>query len=105
MPRSRNALSSTPSRRSATCRGLSGKRSRSTSTDTRRDPLAKILIGKYEGTIYKEGDHYTGAISLGFGPDGRRKRLKRKGRNKTEVKDRLIEAVKDLESGVASAEN
>ncbi|MET8000582.1 hypothetical protein [Nonomuraea glycinis] len=30
--------------------------------------MAKILIGKYEATIYPEGDGFTGAISLGFGP-------------------------------------
>lgn len=62
--------------------------------------MAKILIGKYEATIYPENGRVTGAVSLGLGPDGKRKRLKRKGRNKTEVIDKLIEAVKDLESGV-----
>jgi len=67
--------------------------------------LAKILIGKYEATIYPEDGRVTGALSLGFGPDGKRKRLKRKGRNKTEVIDKLIEAVKDLESGVESPTN
>jgi integrase len=63
------------------------------------------MIGKYEGTIYKEGNHYTGAIEVGYGPDGKRKRLKRKGGNKTEVKDKLIEAVKDLQCGIESAAN
>ncbi|WP_246178598.1 site-specific integrase [Actinomadura decatromicini] len=65
----------------------------------------KIVIGRYEGTIYPEGDGYTGAVSLGFGPDGRRKRLKRKGRTKQDVKDKLNDAVKDLESGVRSPAN
>jgi integrase len=67
--------------------------------------LAKILVGKYEGSIYKEGDGYTGALSLGFGPDGKRRRLKRKGRTKTEVKERLKEAVDDLEKGVKADRN
>ncbi|GAA0220020.1 site-specific integrase [Actinomadura nitritigenes] len=67
--------------------------------------MAKILIGKYEGTIYEEGDGYTGAISLGFGPDGKRKRLKRKGRTKTEVKDKLRQAVEDLSKGVKTERN
>jgi len=68
--------------------------------------LAKILIGKYEGTIYFEGDgYYTGAVSLGFGPDGRRRRLKRRGKTKADVRDRLVKAVKDLESGIKSTEN
>ncbi|MEU1719191.1 site-specific integrase [Nonomuraea sp. NPDC005692] len=66
--------------------------------------MAKILIGQYEATIYPEGGGYTGAISLGFGPDGRRQRLKRKGRTKTAVKDKLIKAVKDLEAGVSASE-
>ncbi|WP_061297272.1 site-specific integrase [Herbidospora cretacea] len=67
--------------------------------------MSKIMIGKYEGTIYEEGTGYTGAISLGFSADGKRIRIKRKARTKTEVKDKLIAAVKDLESGVRSPEN
>ncbi|MGI5284869.1 site-specific integrase [Nonomuraea polychroma] len=67
--------------------------------------MAKILIGKYEATIYPEGEGYTGAISLGFGPDGKRQRLKRKGKTKAAVKDKLIKAVKDLEVGVTASEN
>ena len=67
--------------------------------------MARILISKYEGTIYPEGDGYTGAISLGFLPNGKRKRLKRKGKTKAEVKDKLIKAVKDLESGITSPED
>ncbi|MFI7639112.1 tyrosine recombinase XerC [Nonomuraea sp. NPDC049400] len=66
--------------------------------------MAKILIGQYEATIYPEGDGYTGAISLGFGPDGKRQRLKRKAKTKTLVKDKLIKAVKALESGVTASE-
>ncbi|MEU4701780.1 site-specific integrase [Nonomuraea dietziae] len=66
--------------------------------------MAKILIGTYEATIYPEGNGYTGAISLGFGPDGKRQRLKRKGRTKAEVKTKLIEAAKELEAGVKSSD-
>ncbi|TDC85489.1 site-specific integrase [Nonomuraea deserti] len=66
--------------------------------------MAKILIGKYEATIYPEGDGFTGAISLGFGPDGKRQRLKRKAKTKTAVKDKLIKAVKDLEAGITASE-
>lgn len=67
--------------------------------------MAKILIGKYEASIYKEGNGYTGAISLGFGPDGKRKRPKRKGRTKTEVKDKLIKLAEDLDNGVKTDHN
>jgi integrase len=65
----------------------------------------KIIIGKYEATIYPEGDGYTGAISLGFDAAGKRQRVKRKGRTKAQVKDKLREVVDDLEAGVTAAEN
>ncbi|MEU9019348.1 tyrosine-type recombinase/integrase [Actinomadura sp. NPDC048394] len=67
--------------------------------------MSKILIGKYAGTIYQEKGGYTGAVALGFGPDGKRKRLKRKGRTKSQVLDRLKEAVADLEAGVKTPVN
>ncbi|TDC65778.1 site-specific integrase [Actinomadura sp. GC306] len=67
--------------------------------------MAKILVGKYEGSIYEEGNGYTGALSLGFGPDGKRRRLKRKGRTKEQVKDKLIKAVDDLEQGIKEERN
>jgi len=62
----------------------------------------KIIIGKYEATIYPEGNGYTGAISLGFDASGRRRRVKRKGRTKSGVKDKLREVVDDLEAGVSA---
>ncbi len=64
--------------------------------------MAKIMIGKYEGTIYSEEGGYTGAIDLGVGANGRRRRVKRKGKTKTQVKDKLREAVADLEAGVTT---
>jgi integrase len=64
----------------------------------------KVIIGKYEATIYPEGDGYTGTISLGFDAAGRRQRVKRKGRTKAQVKDKLREVVEDLEAGVTAAE-
>jgi integrase len=67
--------------------------------------MSKILIGRYEATIYAEAAGYTGAISLGFDGRGRRKRIKRKGRTKEAVKDRLREAVNDLEAGIKSSTN
>jgi len=62
----------------------------------------KIIIGKHEATIYPEGNGYTGAISLGFDATGRRLRVKRKGRTKAEVKDKLREVADDLEAGVSA---
>ena len=64
----------------------------------------KMIIGKYEATIYPEGDGYTGAISLGFDAAGKRQRVKRKGRTKAQVKDKLREVVEDLAAGVTAAE-
>lgn len=60
----------------------------------------KVILGSYEASIYPEGDGYTGAISLGFTSVGKRKRIKRKGRTKAQVKDKLREAVEDLEAGI-----
>jgi hypothetical protein len=47
----------------------------------KREPL-KILIGKYEATIYPEGNGYTGAIDVGYDGKGNRQRIKRKARTK-----------------------
>ena len=60
----------------------------------------KISIGTYEATIYPEGDGFTGAISLGFDAKGKRQRIKRKGKTKAQVKDKLREVVDDLDTGV-----
>jgi integrase len=65
----------------------------------------KIILGKYEATIYPEGNGYTGAISLGFDAAGKRMRIKRKGRTKAQVKDKLRDVVDDLEIGVSAAAN
>ena len=62
--------------------------------------MAKILIRKYQATIYSEGDGFTGAISLGFDKRGRRRRVKRKGRTQADVKDKLINLVDDWEAGL-----
>jgi integrase len=62
----------------------------------------KIMIGKYEASIYPEGGGYTGAISCGFDRKGNRLRIKRKGRTKAQVKDKLREVVDDLEAGVVA---
>ncbi|MEU5879466.1 site-specific integrase [Spirillospora sp. NPDC047279] len=67
--------------------------------------MAKILIGNYEASIYPEGDGYAGAISLGFKPNGKRNRPKRKGKNKEAVKAKLRELVDELEKGVQADQN
>jgi integrase len=62
----------------------------------------KIMIGKYEASIYPEGGGFTGAVSCGFDATGKRLRVKRKGRTKAQVKDKLREVVDDLEAGVTA---
>jgi hypothetical protein len=66
--------------------------------------MAKIMIGKYEGSIYPEDGNYTGALHLGFNSKGRRLRVKRKAKTKAQVKDKdkLREAVADLEAGITT---
>jgi integrase len=64
----------------------------------------KIIIGKYEATIYRERGGWTGALSAGFGPDGRRIRIKKKGRTKAAVKEKLVKAAADLDAGIKAAE-
>src|SRR3984957_13069980 len=65
----------------------------------------KIMIGKYEGTIYPEDNGYTGAIELGTDGKGDRNRLKRKGRTKEIVKDKLRKAVAELEAGIDTSDS
>jgi integrase len=62
--------------------------------------LTNVLIGSYEATIYKEDGGYRGAVSLGNGPDGKRKRITRRAKTKAAVKDKLADAISDLEAGL-----
>jgi integrase len=62
--------------------------------------MSKILIGKYQATIYPEGGGYTGAIDLGYDGTGKRQRVKRKARTKAAVKDKLIQVVENLGQGI-----
>ena len=65
----------------------------------------KIIIGKYEGTIYPEASGYTGAIQIGTDAKGNRNRLKRKGRTKEIVKDKLKKAVAEIEAGIETSDS
>jgi hypothetical protein len=47
---------------------------------------------------------WTGALSVGFGPDGKRTRIKKKGRTKAAVKEKLVQAAADLDAGIKAAE-
>ena len=43
---------------------------------------------------------WRGAVSLGYGPDGKRARKKVSGKTRTEVKDKLKDLHTDLDAGV-----
>jgi integrase len=64
----------------------------------------KILIGKYQGTIYPETNGYTGSIDLGFDGHGNRIRVKRRGRTKAIVRERLIQVVADRDAGIKTTD-
>ena len=66
-----------------------------TDTTTRRR-------GHGEDAIYFDAakNRYVGAISVGFGPDGKRIRRKVTGRTKTEVRDKLKAAHAELDRGL-----
>src|SRR6266567_2170281 len=55
-----------------------------------------------EDAIYLDvtKNRYVGAVSLGYGPDGRRVRRKVTGRTKAEVRDKLRNLHREIESGV-----
>lgn len=67
--------------------------------------MSTLLIGKYQATIYPEDNGYIGAISLGFDGRGNRKRIKRRGRTKAAVTDKLRKAVDALETGIDACDS
>ena len=64
----------------------------------------KILIGKYQGTIYPETNGCTGSIDLGFDGRGNRIRVKRRGRTKAIVRERLAQVVADRDAGIKTSD-
>ncbi len=56
--------------------------------------------GHGEDSIYRDGDRWRGAISLGWGPDGNRTRKKVSGDTKAEVVAKLREIRKSLDAGM-----
>ncbi len=69
-----------------------------TDTTTRRR-------GHGEDAIYFDAakNRYVGAISVGFGPDGKRTRRKVTGRTKTEVRDKLKAMHAELDRGLRTS--
>jgi Phage integrase, N-terminal SAM-like domain len=67
--------------------------------------MSTVLIGRYQATIYPEDNGYIGAISLGFDGKGNRRRIKRRGRTKAAVTDKLRKAVEALGSGIDASDS
>lgn len=65
--------------------------------------MSKLLIGRYQATVYQENGGWAGAISLGFDGQGKRQRIKRKAKTKTELKEKLITVVAEREAGLKTA--
>jgi hypothetical protein len=67
-----------------------------------RDRGPRRRRGQSEDSIYWDASkkRYVGAVSLGFSPSGTRIRKKVVGRTKTEVRDKLKELHKQVESGL-----
>lgn len=63
--------------------------------------------GNGEDSIYwdESKKRYVGAISLGYLPSGKRRRVKVRGRTKTEVRRKLRDLRKELETGVRAPAN
>lgn len=67
--------------------------------------MSKLLIGRYQATVYPENGGWVGAISLGFDGQGRRQRIKRQAKTRTELKEKLIRVVAEREAGLKSPES
>jgi integrase len=67
--------------------------------------LSKLLIGRHQATVYQENGGWVGAISLGFDGQGKRQRIKRKAKTKTELKEKLITLVAEREAGLKTSGN
>jgi integrase len=65
--------------------------------------LSKLLIGRHQATVYPENGGWVGAISLGFDSQGKRQRIKRKAKTKTELKEKLIQVVAEREAGLKTS--
>ena len=68
-------------------------------------PMADASVrrrGHGEDAIYFAADknRYIGAVSVGFGPDGRRLRRKVSGKTKQEVRDKLKAMHAELDAGL-----
>ncbi|KOT91816.1 integrase [Streptomyces rimosus subsp. pseudoverticillatus] len=73
-------------------------------TDT---PKPARRAGHGEDTIYWDAakNRYVGAVSLGYAPNGKRRRPKVYGKTKTEVRQKIRDLKKEVQSGVKAPAN
>ncbi|MGW0807567.1 tyrosine-type recombinase/integrase [Nonomuraea sp. NPDC002799] len=55
--------------------------------------------GQNEDSIYKDGERWRGAVSLGYGPDGKRVRKKVSGKTRAEVVEKVRKLKETLAKG------
>ena len=65
----------------------------------------KARRGQNEDSIYRDGDRWRGAVSLGFGPDGKRLRKKVSGATRDEVVRKLRQLRDQLDAGLPPADD
>ncbi|MGI5200145.1 site-specific integrase [Spirillospora sp. CA-108201] len=65
----------------------------------------QVWVGEYRASIYREGEGWTGAISLGRQSDGQRFRLKRRAATQRLLMRKLVQVVDDLAKGVRAERN
>jgi hypothetical protein len=71
-----------------------------------RAPPGRTQAGEsLQGQVKRTGDRWTGTITIGWKPDGRRDRITVRGRTKTEVKDKLRAKHTELAAGVRTPAN
>ncbi len=65
-------------------------------------PKPARRAGHGEDTIYWDAakNRYVGAVSLGYAPNGKRRRPKVYGKTKTEVRQKIRDLKKEVQSGV-----
>src|SRR5438105_7326531 len=71
----------------------------------RSQQLTRAQTPKLPGVaIYPETNGYTGSIDLGFDGRGNRIRVKRRGRTKAIVRERLAQVVADRDAGIKTSD-
>ncbi|HEY6595107.1 MAG TPA: tyrosine-type recombinase/integrase [Asanoa sp.] len=74
-------------------------------TRRRVNPSRRGRRGHGEDSIYKDGDRWRGAVSLGYGSDGKRLRKKVSGQTREEVARKLRKLREQLDAGLPAPDD